>query len=114
MNAPLYKIGDKVKRIDCDDTTEYTIDKIKKLKDSWIYSMEGQGWADGWAWVFEWNIKRHINSTKNHPKIDLRQVSSIPASGCPFQTNDGVACYNHTGGYGISNKTQYICVCRSD
>ena len=58
MTPPLYNIGDKVTRIDCDDPKTYTIDKISEHRDYWIYSMEGQGWSDGWAWVAEWNIKR--------------------------------------------------------
>ena len=58
MNSPLFKIGDKIKRIDCYDPKEYIIDKIREHKGYWIYSMDGQGWKDGWAWVAEWNIKR--------------------------------------------------------
>lgn len=58
MKVALFNIGDKVKRIDCDDPKTYTIYKIREHKGYWIYSMDGQGWVDGWAWVAEWNIKR--------------------------------------------------------
>jgi hypothetical protein len=58
MKAALFNIGDKVKHIDCDDPKTYTIDKIREHNGYWIYSMEGQGWKDGWAWVAEWNIER--------------------------------------------------------
>lgn len=57
MHTPLFNIGDKVKRIDYHDPKEYTIDRIREHKGSWIYSMEGQGFKDGWAWVAEWNIE---------------------------------------------------------
>ena len=58
MNTPLFNIGDKVKRTDYNDPKTYTVDKIRKWNKSYIYSMKKQGWADGWAWVSEWNIKR--------------------------------------------------------
>ena len=51
MKTALFKIGDKVKRIDCDDPKIYTIDKIRKSKGDWIYCMSRQGWKDGWAWM---------------------------------------------------------------
>ena len=54
----MLKIGDKVKRIDYDDPKIYTIDKICEWRGENIYGMKGQGWADGWAWASEFNIKK--------------------------------------------------------
>ena len=65
MEAAQFKIGDKVKGKDHYDPNIYTIDKIREHKGYWIYSMEGQGWVDGWAWVAEWNIKRSESHEHN-------------------------------------------------
>lgn len=51
-----------------------------------------------------------MNESKHHPKIDLRMVPSIPASGCPYQTNDNVACFNHRTPI-EDGPFQYICIC---
>lgn len=57
MDEPKFNIGDKFKRTDIDDNDKiHTIDKISKSRGGWIYGAEGQGWADGWAWVAEFNI----------------------------------------------------------
>lgn len=53
-----------------------------------------------------------MSESKHHPKIDLRMVSSIPASGCPYQTSDNVACSNHRTSIEC-RPFQYICVCDS-
>jgi hypothetical protein len=55
--TPQYKIGDKFKRSDHYDPKIYTIDKLALWRDEWIYSAEGQGWIDGWAWISEYNMK---------------------------------------------------------
>lgn len=44
-------------------------------------------------------------------KIDLRMVPSIPASGCPYQTSDDVACGNHRATNETDEPFQYICIC---
>jgi len=62
---PLFQIGDNVKRTDhADGGKTYTIDKVRqysKNETAWyIYHCIGQGWAQGWAWVGEHNIKKVI------------------------------------------------------
>lgn len=58
MKPSLFKIGDKVKRVDHPDQKTYIINKISVWKNGWIYGVIGQGWSDGWAWVSEFNIER--------------------------------------------------------
>lgn len=54
-----FQIGDKVKRTDYyDDEKIYEIDRIREHNGANIYHMVGQGWAQGWAWVAEWNIQK--------------------------------------------------------
>lgn len=52
-----------------------------------------------------------MSKSKHHPKIDLRMVPSIPASGCPYQTSDNVACGNHRTTNESDEPFQYICIC---
>ena len=57
MNESKYKIGDEFKRSDHYDPKTYTIDKIREWRGIWIYHAVGQGWAQGWAWIAEFNMK---------------------------------------------------------
>lgn len=59
MNAPLFSIGDKVQRTDYNnDEKVYEIDKVRFHNGAYIYHCTGQGWADGWAWIAEHNMKK--------------------------------------------------------
>ena len=43
MKSALFNIGDKVNRIDCDDSKTYTIDKIREHNGYWIYGKSDHG-----------------------------------------------------------------------
>ena len=61
MNEAMFKIGDKVKRSDHHNNDKvYEIDKVRFHNGAHIYHCAGQGWAQGWAWVAEFNIKKAI------------------------------------------------------
>ena len=64
MNAPKYKIGDHVRRTDITENKIHTIEAVREHLGGWIYSMVGQGWADGWAWAEEWCIGVCENDSK--------------------------------------------------
>lgn len=64
MAESKYKIGNKVKRTDIYDSKIYVVKKIRYWKREYIYSMENQTWADGWAWVPEIFLK--FSEAKKH------------------------------------------------
>ena len=57
MNPPKYKIGDTVRRTDIIEHKTHTIEYVAWHQGGWIYSMERQGWGEGWAWVSESDIE---------------------------------------------------------